>query len=127
MSVYKVESISQLHSLLGLPKPKHPLISLIDASNIQVTEEEIGSKIVYNFYMISLKDKSCGVEYGRNSFDFDEGVMVFSAPRQTYSPTKIIHKGDIEGWMLYFHPDLIRNTNLGHSIDDFSFFNYDVN
>ena len=126
MSIHKVESISQLHRLLGFPKPKHPLISLIDASQIQVAEEEIGAKIIYNFYMISLKDKSCGVEYGRNSFDFEEGVMVFSSPGQTYSPTKVIQKGEIEGWMLYFHPDLIRNTNLGQIIDEFSFFNYDV-
>ena len=126
MSIYKVKSISQLHSLLGFPKPKHPLISLIDASKIQVTEEEIGSKLIYDFYMISLKDKSCGVEYGRNSFDFDEGVMVFSAPGQVYTPTHSIQAGDIQGWMLYFHPDLIRNTNLGDIIDEFSFFNYDV-
>lgn len=126
MSIYKVKSISQLHTLLGFAKPKHPLISLIDASKIQVTEEEVGSKVIHDFYMISLKDKSCGVEYGRNSFDFDEGVMVFSAPGQTYSPTKAIQKGDIEGWMLYFHPDLIRNTHLAEHIDDYSFFNYDV-
>jgi len=126
MSVYKVESISQLHNLLGFPKPKHPLISLIDASKIQVTEKEIGSKVIYDFYMISLKDKSCGVEYGRNTFDFDEGVLVFSSPGQVYTATKIIQKEDIQGWMLYFHPDLIRNTNLGAIINDFSFFNYDV-
>ena len=126
MPIFKVDSISELHNLLGLPKPKHPLISLIDASNIEVTEEEIGSKVIYDFYMISLKDKSCGVEYGRNSFDFNEGVMAFSAPRQTYSPTRIIKKGDIEGWMLYFHPDLIHGTHLGQHIEDYSFFNYEV-
>lgn len=39
--------------------------------------------------MISLKDKSCGVEYGRTSFDFVEGLMVFSAPSQVYTPTKV--------------------------------------
>jgi len=126
MPVYKVESISQLHRLLGFPKPKHPLISLIDASKIQVKEEEVNSKVIYDFYMMSLKDKSCGVEYGRNSFDFDEGVMVFSSPGQVYTPTKAIQKNGIKGWILYFHPDLIRNTNLGDIIDEFSFFNYDV-
>jgi len=126
MSVYKVDSISQLHSLFGFSKPKHPLISLIDASKIQIRDEEVGSKVIYDFYMVSLKDKSCGVEYGRNSFDFDEGVMVFSSPGQVYTPTKPIQKGEIQGWMLYFHPDLIRNTNLGSIINEFSFFNYDV-
>ena len=126
MSTYKVESISELHQLLGMPKPKHPLISVIDASKIEVTEQEVNSKVIYGFFMISLKDKSCGVEYGRNSFDFDEGVMVFSSPGQVYSPTKPISKNEIQGWMLFFHPDLIRNTNLGNQMEDYGFFNYDV-
>ena len=126
MSIIKIESINELHSLLRFPKPKHPLISLIDASKIQVAKEEVGSKVIYDFFMISLKDKSCGVEYGRNSFDFNEGVMVFSAPGQVYTATKSFGQGDIKGWMLYFHPDLIRNTNLGNQMDDYFFFNYDV-
>ncbi len=112
--------------MLGLPKPKHPLITLIDASNVEATNAELNLKFIYSFYMISLKDKSCGVEYGRNSFDFDEGVMVFSAPGQVYTPTHTFQKGDIHGYMLFFHPDLIRNTNLGNQMDDYSFFNYDV-
>ena len=124
--IFKIKSISHLHQLMGLPKPKHPLITIIDASLINITEKEIGIKMAYDFYMISLKDKNCGVEYGRNSFDFDEGVLVFSAPEQIYAPTYPIQQGDIEGWMLYFHPDLIRNTHLGEIIDDYSFFNYDV-
>ena len=126
MSVIKIDSISHLHSLLGFDKPKHPLISLIDVSQTEITESAVHAKIIYNFYMISLKDSSCGVEYGRNSFDFNEGVMVFSSPGQVYTPTKIFQKGDINGWMLFFHPDLIRNTNLGRQMDDYSFFNYDV-
>lgn len=69
MSVFKVDSISQLHSFLGLSTPKHPLISLIDASNVRVTEQEVGSKAICDFYMVSLKDKSCGVEYGRYCSD----------------------------------------------------------
>ncbi|MEM9821233.1 MAG: helix-turn-helix transcriptional regulator [Bacteroidota bacterium] len=126
MAILKIESISQLHRLLEFPKPKHPLISLIDAAEIQVMEKEIGAKVIYDFYMIALKDKSCGVEYGRHSFDFEEGVMVFSAPGQVYTPTKTIQKGELQGWMLYFHPDLIHRTNLGGQMEDYSFFKYDV-
>jgi AraC-like DNA-binding protein len=112
--------------MIGLPKPKHPLISLIDTSKIQITQHEVDLKVIYDFYMISQKDKSCGAVYGRNSFDFAEGVMVFSAPNQVYMPTRTIEIGDIKGWMLFFHPDLIRNTNLGNQMDDYAFFNYDV-
>lgn len=115
-----------MHDLLGYPKPKHPLISILDASALEVPEEAIGSRSVSELYMISIKDKSCGVDYGRNSFDFDEGVMVFSSPDQVYTTTRAIQKGDITGWMLYFHPDLIRNTHLADAIEDYSFFNYEV-
>jgi AraC-like DNA-binding protein len=124
--IIKIESISVLHQMLGFPKPKHPLITLVDASKLDVPKEQIGSKVIPNLYMISLKDKGCGMDYGRNSFDFDEGVMAFSAPGQVYQTRKEIHLGEIEGWMLYFHPDLIRNTNLEKVMDEYSFFNYDV-
>lgn len=124
--IIKVQSISQLHQNMGIPKPKHPLISIIDASKLSVPKEHVGAKIIADFYMISMKDKSCGVDYGRNSFDFEEGVLVFSAPGQVYSLTNEVRPGDIEGWVLYFHPDLIRNTHLSELIDDYSFFNYDV-
>jgi AraC-like DNA-binding protein len=124
--ILKIKSISEIHNLLGLEKPMHPLISLVDASKIFITESELHTKVSYDYYMISLKDQSCGVDYGRNSFDFEEGVLIFSAPGQVYTPTKLIKKGDITGWMLFFHPDLIRNTHLNDLIDNYSFFNYDI-
>ncbi|MFT4679901.1 MAG: AraC-like DNA-binding protein [Flavobacteriales bacterium] len=124
--IREVKSITEMHQMLGYAKPKHPLITLMDTTELVVPKEAIGSKSVCNLYMISIKDKNCGVDYGRNSFDFGEGVMVFSAPGQVYTTTREIERGDINGWMLYFHPDLVRNTHLSEIIDDFSFFNYDV-
>lgn len=124
--IVNIDSINQLHSKMGWEKPKHPLISIVDAKELEVPESEVGAKVVSDLYMIALKDKSCGVEYGRNYFDFEEGVMVFTAPKQVSKVTHAIHAGDINGWMLYFHPDLIHATHLGQSIDDYSFFNYDV-
>lgn len=34
-------SISELHQALGLPKPLHPLLSLVDYSNIQADTGEL--------------------------------------------------------------------------------------
>ncbi len=124
--IIKISSISEMHQMLKFPKPKHPLISLVDTAALSIPKEAVGTKSVANLYMISIKDKNCGVDYGRNSFDFEEGVMVFSAPGQVYTTTREIEPGDITGWMLYFHPDLIRQTHLSEIIDDYSFFNYDV-
>lgn len=126
MDQLRISSISQLHDILGFAKPSHPLISLVDVSQLVIREEEVGTRIIYDLYVITQKDKSCGVEYGRNSFDFDEGVMAFSAPGQVYEPTQAIGAGEITGWMLFFHPDLIMPTHLGSHMDEYSFFNYDV-
>lgn len=124
--ILKISSISELHALLGLPKPKHPLISLIDTSQFEVTAAQVGHKVIIDFYMISLKDKSCGAEYGRNQLDFDEGVMAYAAPGQVYTHTREVKKGEITGWMLYFHADLIRKTHLSHVVEEYSFFNYET-
>lgn len=124
--IITVNSISELHEAFGFTKPKHPLITLIDTADLNVPASAIGTKSDFNLYMIALKDRDCGVEYGRHSFDFAEGVMVFSAPHQISTLTKEIKPNTVTGWMLYFHPDLIRGTHLGDIIDEYRFFNYDV-
>ncbi|MEO1653887.1 MAG: AraC family transcriptional regulator, partial [Bacteroidota bacterium] len=124
--ITRMKSISQLHTFLGLPKPKHPLITLVDTALLFMPEEKIGHKITQDLYMISMKDGGCGADYGRNTLDFEEGIMAFSAPGQVYTNTKEVKRGDIQGWGLYFHPDLIRNTHLSAQMSDYTFFNYEV-
>ena len=87
----------------------------------------LGLRISSDLYSIALKDASCGLDYGRNSYDFSEGVLSFSAPNQVFTVSKVQKLNEVKGWMLYFHPDLIRNTKLASKIDDYTFFNYEVN
>lgn len=124
--IIRIESIHQLHAMVGFDKPKHPLISIVDVSQWEIGEEMIGQKVVTNLYSIALKDKSCGIDYGRHHYDFDEGVLIFTAPNQVTSATKAQVINEIQGWMLFFHPDLIRNSPLGDHIDEYTFFSYDV-
>ncbi len=121
-----IKSISQLHELCGFSKPTHPLISIIDVSKWEIPKEFVGIKTKSDLYSIALKDKSCGLQYGRNNYDFDEGVLIFTAPNQVTSVSKPQKLNEINGWMIFFHPDLIRNTSLGKIIDNFHFFSYDV-
>ncbi len=124
--IIQLKSISQLHELSGFEKPKHPLVSIIDVSQWEIPEAYVGLKTVSSLYSIGLKDGSCGLQYGRNTYDFDEGVLFFAAPNQVQSITKTQKKNEVHGWMLFFHPDLIRNTALGQIIDSYHFFSYDV-
>lgn len=120
------KSVSQLHEYLGFGKPTHPLITILDTAKMAYGEDLVGVKIVSDLYCIALKDASCGLDYGRNHYDFDEGVLIFTGPQQVFSVRKPQALNEVNGWMLYFHPDLIRNTPLGSRIDQYSFFSYDV-
>lgn len=124
--IIKIRSISQFHELVGLEKPKHPLISIIDVSKVKLDNKWLGKRFSSSLYTIALKDASCAFEYGRNHYDFNEGVMIFTGPDQVMKSNQEQPVNPINGWMIYFHPDLIRNTSLGGIIENYSFFSYDV-
>ena len=123
---YKVETISDLHEIAGFDKPKHPLVSIIDYSKVDVKVMPESGSFVCGFYAVNFK-KYCSFIYGRQTFDHKEGSLHCTAPEQiiTFDPKK--EKGSTEGWGLYFHPELIRNTSLGAKINEYSFFSYGEN
>jgi AraC family transcriptional activator of pobA len=118
-------SISELHRALGLPKPLHPLISLVNYSNIRADTTELEKGILFNFYKISYKKNYTGkVKYGQSYYDFDEGGLSFVSPNQVISVSD--DEGDYSGYTLLIHPDFIRNFPLGKKIKDYGFFSYTV-
>jgi AraC-like DNA-binding protein len=118
-------SISELHRALGLPKPLHPLISLVDYSNIRADTTELEKGMLFNFYKISYKKNFSGkVKYGQNYYDFDEGGLSFISPNQII--TAIDGEADYGGYTLLIHPDFIRNYPLGKNIKKYGFFSYSV-
>jgi len=126
-NIINIDSITQVHDFLGLPKPKHPLISVIPIDD-RMTQMDYGDfTYVLNFYQISLKSGIKGnLIYGRNSYDFEEGSIIFMQPGQTL---KVENNEDVangKGWTLIFHPDLITKSTLGKTIEDYSFFSYEV-
>ncbi|MDC3253763.1 helix-turn-helix transcriptional regulator [bacterium] len=126
-NIIHIKSINQLLGGSGFGKATHPLVAIIDTANIAFGEEMLGLRISSDLYSIALKDSSCGLDYGRKPYDFNEGVLFFSAPKQVFTVTKVQKLNDVKGWMLYFHPDLIRNTKLASIIDNYTFFNYEIN
>lgn len=124
--IITIKSISQLHQLGGIENPTHPFISIIDVSQTETLEENVGIRGCLDLYVIGLRDSSCGNQYGRNHYDFNEGVLFFYAPNQVQTVMKAYKKGEVKGWMITFHSDLIRNTQLGKTIDKYNFFSYSV-
>jgi AraC family transcriptional activator of pobA len=125
-SPVKVNSVSELHQMLGLPKPLHPLISLVDNTKMVVNKDQLNHSFLFNFYKISYKKTLKGnIGYGQGYYDFDEGGMVFTALNQLISI--IGDDTEYEGFSLLVHPDFIRNYPLGKNIKSYGFFSYDAN
>ena len=126
--LYTVDTIAEFHRISGLPKPQHPLISLVDYSLVEYQIEESEISWIQDLYFMGFKRDIQGkLHYGQSQYDFDEGLMCFIAPRQLVK--MIIDKSGIKpsGYLLAFHPDFIWNTPLAKTISNYKFFGYDVN
>jgi len=81
---YLINSISEQHRLLGLPKPKHPLISIFRHENTACDSLIELQQFTLNFYCISIKmDYDGKLRYGHGHYDFDEGMMAFISQSTT--------------------------------------------
>ena len=124
-----IRTISEYHRMLDLPKPEHPLLSLTRFEDISYNPEKSPRAIVHNFYSIALKKSfHSRLKYGQQEVDFDEGVLLFMAPKQLLSiegprEAVAIHTG----WLLLVHPDLLWNTHLAKKIRQYEYFDYKAN
>ena len=102
----------------------HPLVSVVDLSK---ANPRTGSRMYFGFYTIFLKDVKCGdLTYGRNTYDYQEGTLVFLAPGQVAGMNSNGQIYQPKGYALVFHADLIHGTSLGRHINQYSFFSYDT-
>jgi AraC-like DNA-binding protein len=75
-----------------------------------------------------LKEVKCGdLRYGKNTYDYQEGTLVFIGPGQVVTVDNAGEAYQPKGYALVFHPDLIHGTTLGKQVHDYSFFGYQSN
>lgn len=123
---FVIESIQQFCKIMDLPKPEHPLINLFRFESIHRLPEEISKSVIMNFYSIWFKQEFNGkMKYGRQLYDFDEGMMTFITPGQVITSEvegELKHKG----WWLAIHPDFLWGSTLAGKIKTYGYFSYDV-
>ena len=103
----------------------HPLVSVVDMSELECIRHSLKH---FGFYCIILKHLGCGdVAYGRSAYDYNDGSLVFVAPNQMAGANDGKISYNTKGWILMFHPDLLRNTYLEHSMNRYTFFDYSSN
>ena len=121
----KADNICIYNEWAGV-ETKHPLVSFIDYSTVKPLRH---ARKLYGIYAVFLKDVKCGeLRYGRQYYDYQDGTLIFVAPGQVFGADDDGEVFQPTGYLLMFHPDLLRNTPLGKlMMKDYTFFSYETN
>ena len=123
-TIRRFETVND-YNVFNKNETHHPLVSVVDLSKADPRE---GSRMYFGFYTIFLKDVKCGdLVYGRNTYDYQEGTLVFLGPGQIAGMNSNGQIYQPKGYALIFHADLIHGTSLGRNIQDYTFFGYQFN
>jgi AraC family transcriptional regulator, transcriptional activator of pobA len=113
------------YNLFNQHETLHPLVTVIDMSK---ADPRKATNMYYGLYTVFLKEVKCGdLRYGRATYDYQEGTLVFIAPGQVIGVDNSGETYQPKGYALAFHPDLIHGTSLGRHIQDYTFFGYQSN
>lgn len=124
----RIKTISEYHQVMGLPKPHHPLISVINMDTIERQNDSTSINLIFDFYSISLKRNfNAKIKYGQQQYDFDEGIMFFISPGQVFG-IKVANGTVIKrsGWLLLIHPYFLWNSALATKMREYEYFDYSV-
>ena len=117
------DTVKSYNDFNNHPTP-HPLVSVLDFSK---ANPRTGHKMEFGIYAIFLKEVDCGnLMYGKHTYDYQEGTLVFLGPNQTVDVTNKTTKYQPMGRALVFHPDLIVGTPLAEQIEGYGFFSYNL-
>ncbi len=122
--IRRFETIND-YNVFNNNETRHPLVSVVDLSKAAPRQ---GSKMYFGFYTIFLKEVKCGdLVYGKHTYDYQEGTLVFLAPGQVADMNSNGETYQPKGYALIFHPDLLLGTALGRHMQEYSFFSYQSN
>ena len=112
---YHIKSISEAHKFLGIKPPAHPLITIIREWPV-VDFDFANTKMTSDLFIVGMKGGAGAIRYGRSTYDYESGTMVFTAPKQALTFDSNVDYTSHKGWTILFHPDLIRKSVLGSEI-----------
>lgn len=122
--IMTIDNVQQYNDYFGI-ETLHPLVTVIEGNKGKPLRF---CRKLYNLYAILIKDTNCGnLKYGRSIYDYQQGTMLFLAPGQVMGSEDDGELHQPEGWVLAFHPELLRNTSLSRVIKDYTYFSYNAN
>ncbi|RGN94366.1 AraC family transcriptional regulator [Bacteroides uniformis] len=121
-----VNHIQEYDNMIGA-ETLHPLVNVVDFSKLPPIRNFKMHRL-FGYYAIYLKGaQSAKIHYGRSIYQYKEGALVFFAPGQVAGAEDDGKYHKITGYVLMFHPDLLKGTALSQLMKQYSYFSYDIN
>ncbi|MEM7486497.1 MAG: helix-turn-helix domain-containing protein [Bacteroidota bacterium] len=125
--IVHIETIADLYRISSVSAPNHPLFGIIRLEDIPKLSKDYPERISYGFYTIGLKKNLNGyIRYGRGKYDFQEGLLGFTAPNQVLEFKSDITK-NATGYLIFFDKLFISGNQKVGKIDAYHFFDYHIN
>jgi AraC-like DNA-binding protein len=104
------------------------MVSVVDLSQSIFIEDEVWKGFTNRFYCVALKREATGkIKYGQQHYDYDKGVLSFTAPNQVQYLDLKTMDCESKGFVLIFHEDFLLKHALATTISNYGFFSYAVN
>lgn len=123
-NILQVKNVSDYSGYVGQTDP-HPLVSVIDFSEVSPIRHSLNNYSVYGMFMH--ETLSIDLSYGCGKYDYKDGTLICVAPGQLGGKEDNGELMEIDGWALLFHPDLLHGSPLEKNIKEYTFFDYHVN
>ena len=121
--ILKVHHVNDYARYIGAPE-LHPLVSVIHYDELEHCRHSLNNYDVYGLFIgdEELEDLS----YGQLQYVLHRHALMCVSPGQIGGKTDMGEEIHTKGWALLFDAELLRNTELGRRMHDYTYFSYSV-
>ena len=121
--ILRVHSVNDYARYIGAPE-LHPLVSVIHYDELEHCRHSLNN---YDVYALFIGDEELeNLSYGQLQYDLHRHALMCVAPGQIGGKADTGEEIHTKGWALLFDTELLRGTELGRRMADYTYFNYSV-
>ena len=121
--ILRVHQVNDYAHYIGAPE-LHPLVSVIHYDELEHCRHSLNN---YDVYALFIGDEELeDLSYGQLQYNLHRHALMCVAPGQIGGKADTGEEIHTKGWALLFDTELLRGSELGCRMVDYTFFNYSV-
>ena len=121
--ILRVHNVNDYARYIGAPE-LHPLVSVIHYDELEHCRHSLKS---YDVYALFIGDEELeNLSYGQLQYDLHRHALMCVAPGQIGGKADTGEEIHTKGWALLFDTELLRGSELGRRMADYTYFTYSV-